>query len=608
MEGISASDESNAEQINTLVARILDAEVILVGTPVGKSLAQLNAELCLTASFYGGADSDRVIGAILNMVNAPTDRSGLIRIELQHPAERMPLDTASLQQGCPLFSSDTFKLVGAVPWDGEMTASRTADVLQYLGARPIHEGAVARLRVRHVMVAAQSVEHFMLKLEPGLLIFTPHDRQDILAALALAVLNGLELAGVCLTGCQQPAPAILEWFAPVLKTGLPVWYVDLDIYHCVTLLPRFSNRLPVDDPERVELIMNCVAHALDRNWLATRLFAVRTRVLTPAAFRYTILNQARQLGKTIVLPEGEEIRTIRAAAQCASREVARTILLGNCDRIRTIAHTNGIALPPGVELRDPEHFRLNYLEELLARRRHKGLTEERARQALEDSVVVGTLMVALGEVDGLVSGAIHTTANTIRPALQLIKTKPDAKLVSSVFFMCLPDQVLVYGDCAINPDPNAQELADIALQSAESARAFGIEPRVALLSYSTGQSGTGVDVDKVHEAVRIARALQPDLLLDGPLQYDAALIPEVARSKAPDSPVAGRATVLVFPDLNTGNTTYKAVQRSANAISIGPMLQGLNRPVNDLSRGATVEDILYTIAITAIQAGQLAKC
>jgi phosphate acetyltransferase len=241
---------------------------------------------------------------------------------------------------------------------------------------------------------------------------------------------------------------------------------------------------------------------------------------------------------------------------------------------------------------------------MVALRRHKGLTADGAREQLRDNVVLGTMMLARGEVDGLVSGALHTTANTVRPALQLIKTREDARLVSSIFFMCLPEQVLIYGDCAVNPDPTAEELADIAVQSAESALAFGIPPRVAMISYSTGTSGGGSEVEKVREATRIASERRPELVLDGPLQYDAATVESVGRSKAPGSAVAGRATVLIFPDLNTGNATYKAVQRSANVVSIGPMLQGLRRPVNDLSRGALVDDIIYTVALTAIQAEQ----
>jgi len=305
-----------------------------------------------------------------------------------------------------------------------------------------------------------------------------------------------------------------------------------------------------------------------------------------------------------VLPEGDEPRTVKAAAICAERGIARPVLLGNPDEIRRVAEQQGVILNDRVEIIDPVVARERYVPRLVELRKAKGITEVVAREQLEDNVVLGTMMLERNEVDGLVSGAVHTTANTIRPPLQIIKTAPGSSLVSSVFFMLLPDQVLVYGDCAINPDPNAEQLAEIAIQSADSATAFGIEPRVAMISYSTGTSGTGADVDKVREATRIAKEKRPDLIIDGPLQYDAAIMADVALSKAPNSPVAGQATVFIFPDLNTGNTTYKAVQRSADLVSIGPMLQGMRKPVNDLSRGALVDDIVYTIALTAIQSEQ----
>ncbi|MBF3210298.1 phosphate acetyltransferase, partial [Pseudomonas aeruginosa] len=287
---------------------------------------------------------------------------------------------------------------------------------------------------------------------------------------------------------------------------------------------------------------------------------------------------------------------------CQARGIARCVLLAKPDEVQAVAQAQGIVLPEGLEIIDPDLVRQRYVEPMVELRKGKGLNAPMAEQQLEDSVVLATMMLALDEVDGLVSGAIHTTASTIRPALQLIKTAPGYNLVSSVFFMLLPDQVLVYGDCAVNPDPSASDLAEIAVQSAASAQAFGIPARVAMISYSTGDSGSGVDVDKVREATRLAREQRPDLLIDGPLQYDAAAIASVGRQKAPNSPVAGQATVFIFPDLNTGNTTYKAVQRSADCVSVGPMLQGLRKPVNDLSRGALVEDIVYTIALTAIQA------
>jgi phosphate acetyltransferase len=315
---------------------------------------------------------------------------------------------------------------------------------------------------------------------------------------------------------------------------------------------------------------------------------------------------ARAAGKRIVLPEGSEPRTVVAAAIAQERGIARCALLGDADEIRAVAGKQGVTLPASIEIIDAAAAAPRYVEPLVARRKHKGMTPEMAKSELSDTIMVGTMMMALGEADGLVSGAIHTTAHTIRPALQLVKTVPGCELVSSVFFMCLPEQVVVFGDCAVNPNPTVEQLADIAIQSADSAKAFGIEPRVAMLSYSTGTSGGGDDVDAVKKATDLARRLRPDLPVDGPLQYDAAIVPEVGRAKAPRSEVAGRATVFVFPDLNTGNVTYKAVQRSANAVAIGPMLQGLAKPVNDLSRGCLVEDIVFTIALTAIQAHQAA--
>ncbi|MFT5675788.1 MAG: phosphate acetyltransferase, partial [Paraglaciecola sp.] len=333
--------------------------------------------------------------------------------------------------------------------------------------------------------------------------------------------------------------------------------------------------------------------------------ATRSLRLSPPAFRYKLTQLARQANKVIVLPEGEEPRTIKAAAICAERGIAQCVLLGNREEILRIAEQQGVELPQGVQIMQPQDIRHKYVVPMLELRKHKGLTEVVAHEQMRDNVVLATMMLKQGDVDGLVSGAVNTTANTIRPALQLIKTAPGASLVSSIFFMLLPEQVLVYGDCAINPDPNAEQLADIAIQSADSAIAFGIAPKVAMISYSTGDSGTGSGVDKVKLATKIAQQKRPDLLIDGPLQYDAAVMENVARKKAPNSLVAGKATVFIFPDLNTGNTTYKAVQRSADLVSIGPMLQGMGKPVNDLSRGALVDDIVFTIALTAIQATQL---
>ena len=324
--------------------------------------------------------------------------------------------------------------------------------------------------------------------------------------------------------------------------------------------------------------------------------------MSPSAFRHQVVKKAQNANKRIVLPEGSEPRTVEAACICQSRGIANCVLLAKRSDVEQVAKNRSLTLPEGLEIIDPDTLDMNkYIAAMVERRKGK-MNEAVAAENLQDTVYLGTIMLQMGEVDGLVSGAIHTTANTVRPAFQLIKTAPDYSLVSSVFFMLLPEQVVVYGDCAINPDPNAEELAEIAIQSAKSAAAFDIMPKVAMISYSTGSSGTGADVEKVTRATEIVRQRAPDLLIDGPLQYDAASVMSVGKQKAPDSPVAGQANVFIFPDLNTGNTTYKAVQRSANVISVGPMLQGLNKPVNDLSRGALVDDIVYTIALTAIQA------
>lgn len=340
---------------------------------------------------------------------------------------------------------------------------------------------------------------------------------------------------------------------------------------------------------------------IDSNAFEAYKTADRTQKLSPYAFRNQVVRLAQNAKKRIVLPEGDEPRTIEAAAICQSRGIAQCVLLGDPAKIRTVADERGVTLPDGIEIIEPSTVIDKYVAPMVERRKGK-IDEEGAGQALQDTVYLGTMMLQVGDVDGLVSGAVHTTADTIRPAFQLIKTAPEYSLVSSVFFMLLPEQVVVYGDCAVNPNPTAEQLAEIAIQSAESAKSFGIDPKVALISYSTMNSGSGEDVETVKSALQIVREKAPNLKVDGPLQFDAASVPSVGKQKAPNSQVAGEANVFIFPDLNTGNTTYKAVQRTAGVISVGPMLQGLNKPVNDLSRGCLVDDIVYTIALTAIQA------
>lgn len=603
LEGINASvDDHLMAQLNALMARALDAQVILVTTPLSQSAAALNQRLEVTASLFGGIGTKRVAGCVLNMLNAPLDRNGRIRPDILNPSFNTALSLDVIKSELKILQRPDFYLAGAIPWNAELTAARTWDVAQFLGAEFIREGEAKTRRVLQVVIATQLVSHLLEQLQPGTLIVTAAERDDVMLAAAMAQLNGVALAGVLFAQTTPIESRILPACQQALAMGLPVLQLQQDCYQMTNLLPEFDNKVPVDDGNRVRHIMETVAQNLDKDWLVQLIASEREPRLSPAAFRYSLVQRARQQRKAIILPEGDEPRTLRAAVTCHHRNIARCILLGNPEQVHQAAQANAIQLPDDMEIVDPVEQRERYLPLLMKLRGHKGLTEDRARQELEDNVVLGTLMLYQGDVDGLVSGAVHTTANTIRPALQLIRTLPDINLVSSIFFMCMPEQVLIFGDCAINPDPDAAGLADIAIASAESAKAFGVTPRIAMISYSTLESGTGSDVDKVREATRIVREKRPDLLIDGPLQYDAAMIPSVGEKKAPGSAVAGHATVLIFPDLNTGNTTYKAVQRSAQVVSIGPMLQGLRKPVNDLSRGATVDDIIYTIALTAIQA------
>ncbi|PAU88426.1 phosphate acetyltransferase [Pseudomonas sp. WN033] len=592
---------SYAARINVHLARSLDAEIILVSAPDGDDMASLADRIEIHAQTFGGPRNPKVLGVIVNKVRdlAPGDTEPADRGELKRTLKEFAL---ALKQESKVLDTDDFRLIGCIPWQDELNAPRTSDIAELLGARVLHEGDIDSRRVMEIALCARTVPNILNRLKPGTLIVTPGDRDDIIIASGLASLAGTPLAGLLLTGGIIPDQGVVEFCRPALGSGLPVLSVASNSFDTATQLDRMNREIPIDDQERAGKVTDYVASHIDQAWLQRRCGSPRELRLSPPAFRYELVRRAQQAAKRIVLPEGDEPRTVQAAAICQRRGIAQCILLAKPESVEAVAKAQHITLPEGLQIIDPDSVRERYVEPMVELRKGRGLNAPMALQQLEDNVVLGTMMLALDEVDGLVSGAIHTTANTIRPAFQLIKTAPGYNLVSSIFFMLLPEQVLVYGDCAVNPDPNAEELAEIAIQSARSAESFGIPARVAMISYSTGSSGTGVDVEKVREATRLAREREPGLLIDGPLQYDAAAIASVGRQKAPDSPVAGQATVFVFPDLNTGNTTYKAVQRSANVVSVGPMLQGLRKPVNDLSRGALVDDIVYTIALTAIQA------
>ena len=594
-----------ANALNYQIAKTLNAEIVLV-LALGNDLpGQLKERIELARAGFGGGKNNNIIGVIINKLNAPVDQQGRTRPDLSEIFDDANQTDVAKINPTSLFNNSPMTVLGCIPWSVGLIATRAFDMARHLNARIINEGEIQTRRIKSITFCARSLPNVLKHFRPGSLLVTSADRPEVLVAACLAAMNGVDIGAILLTGGEDINPHIAALCHRAFQTGLPVFMVDTNTWQTSLSLQSFSLEVPVDDHQRVEQIQNYIAGHISSRWIESlTASSEHSRHLSPPAFRYQLTELARQADKRIVMPEGDEPRTVKAAAICAELGIAHCVLLGNREEIQRVAAAQGVVLGKGIEIIDPVVEREKYVTPLVELRKNKGMTDVVAREQLEDNVMLGTLMLAGKKVDGLVSGAVHTTANTIRPALQVIKTAPGSSLVSSVFFMLLPEQVLVYGDCAINPDPTAEQLAEIAIQSADSAAAFGIEPRVAMISYSTGISGTGSDVDKVREATRLVQKKRPDLIIDGPLQYDAAIMADVAWSKAPNSPVAGKATVFIFPDLNTGNTTYKAVQRSAGLVSIGPMLQGLRKPVNDLSRGALVDDIIYTVALTAIQAAQ----
>jgi len=491
-----------------------------------------------------------------------------------------------------------------LPDEPALSAPTVAQITQALGGRVLlgDDAGLARDVLDFVFGGAM-LPNLLKALTPGCLVVTPGDRADLdVGSLAAHSAGTPPIAGVLLTLNEQPGEEILT-LAARLAPGTPVISVTGSSFPTAAQLFSLEGKLNAATPRKAETALGLFERYVDTTGLSKRVSAPSSGRVTPMMFEHKLLEQARADKRRVVLPEGTEERVLRAAEVLLRRGVCDLTLLGPEDAVRKKAADLGVDLgdtllidPATSELRD------SFAEKYAQLRAHKGVTVELAYDVVSDVNYFGTLMVQEGLADGMVSGSVHSTAATIRPAFEIIKTKPEASIVSSVFFMCLADKVLVYGDCAVNPDPNAEQLADIAIQSATTAAQFGVEPRIAMLSYSTGTSGSGADVDKVREATELVRSRRPDLLIEGSIQYDAAVEPTVAATKLPGSPVAGQATVLVFPDLNTGNNTYKAVQRSAGAIAVGPVLQGLRKPVNDLSRGALVQDIVNTVAITAIQA------
>ncbi|RST11270.1 phosphate acetyltransferase [Streptomyces sp. WAC05374] len=565
--------------LNARLANEFGAPVIAVVGGKGQEADAVRAETRNAFRAYESLGCD-ILAMVTNRV-APEDRDAI--------AERL---AARLPVPCYV-----------LPDEPALSAPTVAQITQALGAEVVlgDGSGLARDALDFVFGGAM-LPNFLNALTPGCLVVTPGDRADlVVGALAAHSAGTPPIAGVLLTLNERPSQEILT-LAARLAPGTPVISVSGNSFPTAAELFSLEGKLNAATPRKAETALGLFERHVDTGDLLKRISVARTGRVTPMMFEHDLLEQARADRRRVVLPEGAEERVLRAADVLVRRDVCELTLLGDVEVIRKKAADLGIDLKD-TQLIDPaaSELRQRFAERYAELRAHKGVSVELAYDVVSDVNYFGTLMVQEGLADGMVSGSVHSTAATIRPAFEIIKTKPDASIVSSVFFMCLADRVLVYGDCAVNPDPNAEQLADIAVQSAATAARFGVEPRIAMLSYSTGTSGSGADVDKVREATKLVRQAHPELKIEGPIQYDAAVEPSVAATKLPGSEVAGQATVLIFPDLNTGNNTYKAVQRSAGAVAVGPVLQGLRKPVNDLSRGALVSDIVNTVAITAIQ-------
>lgn len=576
--------------INAELAKNLAAPVLLVANGAGKSCEEIVRGVTECRDSFRELGC-RLLGAVVNRLKPGRESD-------EHRLKKLLAD-----KDIPLF--------GILPGNQKLSGPRLREVADKMNAKILSQGDDLSKIVTSTLVLAMTPENALgyMKDRDGCLLVTPGDRTEHIFAVLSAQKSSRypSFSGLVLTGGLTPGKNVQELLEGLTDVGLTILSVPDDTYSAALRVSSISGELVAADREKIELACGMVEKNVHIRDIHAQLGTFPADITTPRMFQYRILEMARSNRRHIALPEGEEPRIIRAAAELIKKEICDLTLLGDIGRIKETARGAGVDIQ-AAQLLNPAEIKASrqkgYAEAFYRLRKHKGVTPEMARDAILDPVNYAAMMVHLGDADGFVSGAVHSTADTLGPVLRLIGARKDVSLASSVFFMCLPDRVFVYGDCALVEEPNAEEMADIAVTSADTARVFGIDPVVALLSYSTGSSGKGRGVDKVREATRIAREKRPDLPIEGPIQYDAAASKEVARVKLKDSKVAGTATVYIFPSLDAGNTAYKAVQQSANVAAIGPVLQGLNRPANDLSRGATVVDIVYTIAATAVQAGQ----
>ncbi len=571
--------------INVEIAQSLGSPVQLLASGAKETMDEIISPILMAVESFK-RKGNQLVGTIVN--RADPERLDEIRAAL---TESLPEEAAVL---------------AVIPANKKLASPSVKEVVEHLNAEVLYGEDLLEFRVEEYMVIAMQMDHYLDLLRHRALLITPGDRGDVILSALQAHLsdNYPQLAGLLLTTKVRPAPTV-QRLLEGLPSTLPIIAVDEETFPTATKVRGVRSYITVDRQDKIARSLRIFHKYVDVETLIKRYADIKPRGIPPRMFLYNIMQQAKSDRKHIVLPESDDERILRAAQSLVEQEVVDITLLGDEKRVRHLIAQLGLNIREDrIAIVDPAtspQFE-EYAQTYYQLRKHKGLTPEQAADIMMDVSYFGTMMVYKGLADGMVSGAAHTTAHTLRPAFEFIKTKPGFSIVSSVFFMALEDRVLVYGDCAVVPKPTAEQLAEIAIASAETAQMFGIEPVVAMLSYSTGESGRGEEVERVRKATVLAKERRPDLLLEGPMQYDAAVDPAVGQKKMPGSKVAGRATVLIFPDLNTGNNTYKAVQRETGAIAIGPVLQGLRKPVNDLSRGCTVEDIVNTVAITAVQA------
>ncbi len=584
VEGTDFSGEGSAIELdaNILIAKNLGIPALIVTSGVDKDMEEFIADIHIAYDSF----MDKEVEVIAIVANKILKKN--LKLVKEGISENIPEDV----------------MVSVIPRVKSLMHPTLGEIVKSLNAKVLFGEGYLYNPIENIKVGAMQLRHYLRYIENNSLIITPGDRADIILGALQANIstNYPKIAGIVLTGNIKPEKPILK-LVEGLSRIVPIILTKEETYKIATKVSAVKPRIYADNKEKINKSISAFEKYVDRKKLETKFIEFETEGITPRMFQYNLYERAKQNRKHIVLPEGNDDRILKAAARLLDLDIVDITILGNPVKIEEKTHKLHISLKKAniINPLESPNFE-DYSDTFYELRKHKNITKEFAEDVMIDVSYFGTMMVYKGHADGMVSGAAHTTQHTIRPALQFVKTKPGVSVVSSIFFMCLEDRVSVFGDCAINPNPNAEQLAEIAISSADSSIAFGIEPKIAMLSYSSGSSGKGVDVEKVRNATEIIKEKRPDLKVEGPIQYDAAVDMGVGKSKLPDSEVAGQASVLIFPDLNTGNNTYKAVQRETGALAIGPMLQGLNKPVNDLSRGCTVEDIFNTVIITAIQA------